>query len=463
MPVKTADTLMAFLLSYPTFNRTRDMRLVLQSGQLSQLDLSILLLDEEKSLLPRYMTEDACKSLRILNVVHPLCDESSVSIVASILQRCHYLEEFHSKLVIDLSALSNCHQLKNLRLHLQAPFNVVEEDFYLKIVDFVQSKPNLEVFSFCNIKDGSSAYKAIATILINCPKLNSVGFVDCLDALHHIRKTRGAMMKFNLKRCFWGLNEGDVPSILRVPKSSSYSEKYPDMIQNAVHMCPTVETLVINVYHEEALEHLIHLRHLRSLSIKFNYNGADNVTTLIFLLRRIGPSLEHLSLDMDDAIPVEVIRDHCFNLKSLQIYGSTVMNDDMECHLKPLKLERLYIWKAESKSLFLLLRNSPNLIELYLGNVLCLDDEFMKTILMNNTFARLIVVGIRECLLTETGINMLLNSAYNLKELFFGILEPYRSAHQLITENHLKVLHYFDTFKLKIREFYTFRPNTCSF
>ncbi|CAL1292068.1 unnamed protein product, partial [Larinioides sclopetarius] len=327
LPVKTADTLMEFLLSVPTFMRTRDMRLVLQSGQLSKLDLSTLLLDEENNLLLKWMTEDVCNNLRILSVLHPLCGESGVSVVTGILQRCHYLEEFHSKLVIDLSALRNCHQLKKLRLHLQVPFNNVTEDLYLKIVDFFRSKPNLEEFAFCNIKDDSSAYKARAEILVNCPKLVSVGFVDSLEALHHIRKIRGAYMKFNLKRCLWGLDESNVPTTERLAKSSSYSKKYPDMIQSAVHMCPTVETLVLNVYHEGALEHLIHLKHLRSLSLKFNYNCADNATTLLFLLRRIGPLLEHLSLDMEDAIPAELIREHCFNLKSLQIHGSLVMNE----------------------------------------------------------------------------------------------------------------------------------------
>ncbi|GIY46488.1 hypothetical protein CEXT_43321 [Caerostris extrusa] len=92
-------------------------------------------------------------------------------------------------------------------------------------------------------------------MLLNHPKLVSLGDTDSSRAAHHIYKTcrRDTVPRFGLKECFWGFTK-NVEEFNR--KLIVYTRKYPRIIRSSVALFPFVERLHIIVHHEDCLEHL---------------------------------------------------------------------------------------------------------------------------------------------------------------------------------------------------------------
>ncbi|GIY71408.1 hypothetical protein CDAR_189391 [Caerostris darwini] len=149
----------------------------------------------------------------------------------------------------------------------------------------------------------------------------------------------------------------------------AYTQQFPEFVKSSVALFPLVEKLCIVVYHEDCIQHLKKLKHLRVLEIDFNLcYGLSARTAFISLLSEIGPQLKQLVIVGRISVPVDVVMKYCSNVVSLELRCNTIVQGGIETDSNNFRqLEKLNIRRVNEESLEYLLRNSLNLRVLFVS------------------------------------------------------------------------------------------------
>ncbi|GIX90802.1 uncharacterized protein CEXT_135231 [Caerostris extrusa] len=200
--------------------------------------------------------------------------------------------------------------------------------FWNESVDTLANLQNLETFDIFCYRNSYSYYPLIAEMLQNHPKLVSLGDTDSSWVAHHIHTTcrMDIVPRFGLKECFWGFN-GHVEKFKESP--IAYNQQFPEYVKSSVVLFPLVEKLLIEVHHEDCMQYLKKLKHLRVLEINFNLcYGLSARTAFISLLSEIGPQLKRLVIVGRTSMPVDVIMKYCSNVVSLELRCNTIVQGE---------------------------------------------------------------------------------------------------------------------------------------
>ncbi|KAF8788835.1 uncharacterized protein LOC129957363 [Argiope bruennichi] len=462
LPSTIVNDLTKFALSQPFHERPKITELwyLITSGRLTELDLIHHDLESDSNMFLKMMSENVCKNLRSFSI--PAClRDADGSLVEIVLRFCTNLEEVHSALQFDLDILENCHQLRNLRFHL--PMNQIADNSLRKVMLSSHALKTLEAFAVCAGEDSFQSSKFVAKVLLGFPNLISVGLADSSLPLKLILKTQrnSFSLHFKLRRCFWGISHDNYLRVANTKKLSTYRKGFSKIIKMAVLSCPCTEELVINVFHEECLQHLCLLKNLTFLSINFNYCDSDYMPAWFSVLKEIGPQLKHLSVEKSSDIQLNVICDNCFNLESLRIRGKATIAEATSTIPNLPHLRRLLLMCMNEGSLMYMLSRCPLLTEMFLDCALCLDDDLLCKILKQNPLSELKVAGIHACKLSRIGFHLLLESAVKLEKVSFRSVKMDTS--DLIHKLNPKIVNYPIFNKLKDIEFFRRKLHPCRF
>ncbi|GIY71416.1 hypothetical protein CDAR_558651 [Caerostris darwini] len=352
--------------------------------------------------------------------------------LGDLIQGCPNLKTLHTAAYFDLSAIENCKRLRSIRIH--SYFHLIS-DFLEKRAYSLMHLEDLNVLSVCNAEPCFRTYECVANILIHCRNVFSVGMIDSSMAINYIINERSHAdldfpFAFRLRRCFWGYDYGK--QLERSEDAIIYKTNYTNIIRTASTACPLVEELVMQVFQKESLKPLGLLRRLSSLDINFTQCDGNFLPDFFSLLSEIGHNLKHLSLEGNVTFPVNALCNYCINLESLQIKDLAGVEDPIEPCTSLKKLKRFYVNSVNQECLQFMLKYCTNVRELFLGNVQYLDDIKMRKILHNNSLAKLELLSIDACNLSEQGLYLLVKSATNLKNFYLG--SPRYSLQSMIRE-----------------------------
>ncbi|GIY04504.1 uncharacterized protein CDAR_252981 [Caerostris darwini] len=402
----------------------RPLKLLLKSGQLQDLILDGLDFTEEQwRSVMKYLLEegDSCRNITYISVNDSFQNAEQGSL-ERLIEKCPLLEILHTMTYFNLSALKNCLRLKNVTSY----YSGLKEYryFWNESVDTLANLQNLKKFDIFQCRNSSSYYKHIAKMLQNHPKLVSLGDTDSSWAAHHIYTTcrMDIVPRFGLKKCFWGFNK-NVEEFYR--QQTAYIQQFPVFVKSSVVLFPLVEKLLIIVYHEDCIQHLKKLKHLRVLEIDFSLCcGLPARTAFISLLSEIGPQLKGLSILDHKPMPVDVIMKYCSNVVQMDLRCKAIVQGGIETdshHFR--QLEKLLLNEMDAESLEYLLRNSLKLKELLLVDALCVDDTLLHKILKKNYLSQLNTIAVYECRLSREGLKELVQKCANLEIAAFETLD----------------------------------------
>ncbi|GBM75796.1 hypothetical protein AVEN_77162-1 [Araneus ventricosus] len=274
----------------------------------------------------------------------------------------------------------------------------------------------------CNTQSHYAITKdIIAKLLLNCPKLVSVGCCNSLDAFQYIRETQDDLpTPFRLRRCYWGLKYSDFIPPQNTPEFESYQPQFSRMVKTASSMCSSLEELVIDVYDNNCVQHLVKLKNLTVLSISYEDPYDDNYQpAFVSLLREIGSQLKHLSVSAQSPIPLDIICDRCSNLVTLRLLGEVAVSNYGKKWKNLPVLKSFCVYEIQNENLQLLFQTCPNMKEIFIGSAKGISDEFMDILLKQGAFPKLEVVSVEECSLTENGILKFMSGVPTLRKVSF--------------------------------------------
>ncbi|GBM92130.1 hypothetical protein AVEN_167223-1 [Araneus ventricosus] len=455
-PTKVVEDLTT--IAYSDAKSMSSISLLLTSGRIYYLHLMMVRWELQKDLdaLLKMLSEDVCRNIRKLSIPKKLTSDG-ITLLEAVLRRCSNLEDVYSEILFDLSALTGCKEMRYLRFHVES--NNEAFDFTSRTdFDVLRLLNNLKILAFCNGHVRCFLdHEAVAKILLNSPKLISVGYVDTLNPLAYIlNKESDSPPHFELRRCFWGHSEWDLRYLRYL---NQYKSNYPEYIKMAVSFCPFVEDLVLLVFHKECLQHLTNLQHLTFLCLNFHHYGSDDyISDLISFLKKIGPQLRHIAVEAAAKMPLDVICDLCPNLESLLLVNPSI-TESAEPSLCLKRLKRLSCGNINKETLMYLLSNCRDLTELTLSRAECLEDGLLTIILKRNPLPKLKVVLIRKCSLSKDGLRLLLLRVPSLERVY--ISNKQREVIDLINELNL------ETEQLPlyayVPDFFCRRKFTCTF
>ncbi|GIY37757.1 uncharacterized protein CDAR_422341, partial [Caerostris darwini] len=381
------NDLFQFLVIYTNIKKPSPLKLLLKSGQLQNL-----MLDEcdftkiqWTSVMKILLEEgDSCRNITCIMMPKSFQNDESATL-ERLIEKCPLLEILVVSTFFNPSVLQNCKRLQVVKNYFTGKKEYTY--FWNEAADTLANLQNLEKFDIFHYRHSSSYYTLIAKMLQNHPKLVSLGNTDSSWAAHHIYTTYRMKIvpQFGLKECFWGfnINVGPNPKENRKEIPIAYIQQFPEFVKSSVALFPLVEKLCIVVYHEDCIQHLKKLKHLRVLEIDFNWcYGLSARTAFISLLSEIGPQLKQLVILGRISVPVDVVMKYCSNVVSLELRCSTNVQGGIETDSNNFRqLEKLSIRRVNEESLEYLLRNSLNLRVLFVLDALCLDDTLLHKIL----------------------------------------------------------------------------------
>ncbi|GBO05667.1 hypothetical protein AVEN_224961-1 [Araneus ventricosus] len=447
------DDILRYFLFLPHTERPKivDLLLLLTSGRLRHLNLSVFRIDEDQDLLLNILTEKSCRLLR--SITAPKSIKSYV--LEGIILLCPNLELIHSAVQFNLHTLANNKKLRILKLHLST--KSVSELFAENQVEFLRSLPNLQILSFCEQSDYFSSWKEMAAILKNCPQLVSIGYADSSMAVNEIQ---GANLQLNLRRCLWGTKFWNLNWNFESRQVSLGQELFPHIIKKAVSAYQLVEELFIVVPHGDCLQYLADLNKLILLSISFVNMSVDCTSAFISLLSDIGHQLKHVFVQHIKGTPVDIILANCPTLISLRINGPVTVSGTTASIPKSLLLKRLRLSTADDTTLLFLLPRCLYLRELFLDFAPRLNDNLLCIILNQNALLQLEVAAICDCRLTGRGVRFFLETAVSLRKVSFS---PFGAiVSRIINKYNLSVVNC-RAFNLQKKEFFHLKFNSCHF
>ncbi|XP_055930932.1 uncharacterized protein LOC129961117 isoform X1 [Argiope bruennichi] len=437
------DLLITGLSHY--YTNIDDIKLLLTSGKVERLDLSFFDLANDRDLFMTLLSENNCTNLKHL-VLHSFLKREHFPLVKAVLRNTPKLRHFHSAVFFGLDIFNHCEKLLTLKFDL--PIEQISNYFLHKNMDFSKSLKNLKVFSLGRTGDCFSVCRIIETVLLNCPELVSVGMVDSSLAIAGIQKKRKEPLRFQLRRCFWGVAYMRRFRERTVLKLFNYRSEFSAIIKTAVSSCPLVEELIIDVHDENCLQYLSQLPMLTFLVINFKHYYCSKLRDpLISLFSQIGPQIKHLSIQKVKNIPINDICEYCPNLLSLQIIGTITVSEPSAISSNLRNLKRLYVSTADQVSFRFLLSNCLHLEELFLGTALTVDDELLKYVLTKNSLSELKTIGISRSKLNKWSLRRLLKSAVSLSKI--GVSDFYYLVEELKIEMNCTQLNcmYIDAIK----------------
>ncbi|XP_055925999.1 uncharacterized protein LOC129957606 [Argiope bruennichi] len=417
-------------------NTMENLMLLFASGRIRKFDAFHWNSKKNQTWLPGILTENFCKNLLSLSLPKHFY---AIYPVKSILPFCRNLVDVHLPVFIDLEVFENCPQLQILRFH--ASDDEISHYFRQKTGDLPSTIRKLQVFSVCNCQIHYAVTKdIIAKLLLNCPNLVSVGFCNSLDAFHYIRETQDELSNpFQLRRCYWGLKYTDFIPTPDNPEFERYQSQFSHMVKVATSLCSSLEELVIDVFDNNCVQHLVKLKNLKVLSISYEDPYDDNyVPAFVSLLREIGKQLSRLSVTAQGPVPMDVICRYCPYLVTLRILGKvTISNRSKKCKRLPL-LKSLCVDVIDKEDLKLFFLNCPNMKELFVGTAVGFVDSFCETLLKKEVYPKLEVVSIETCSLTKRGLLKFLNGIPTLQKVSFEILGGTREKPKDIIKQWIK-------------------------
>ncbi|GBM98345.1 hypothetical protein AVEN_46644-1 [Araneus ventricosus] len=454
VPPRIIDDLITTSLDLPDSDnpKTVRMRLLLESGRIQHLDLAGFMMDNDQDVLLTTLSEDCCRLLKSMNIPQWIKPHK----IEPVLEICYNLECIHSEIEFDLNALRNNEKLRILKLHLSenSVFNMLDR----KSIDFYRSLQYLEVFALCSKADYFTAWRAVSTILENCPNLVSVGYADTSLAMRDIyRKKNGRYCQFSLKRCVWGSKYWSRRNILRYPTDKLI---FPNLIQTLVSSCQLIEELLMKVPNEDCLQYLAGLKNLTLLNIDFRICYDDCMSSFNSMLAQLGPQLKHIFIQNLRNTTVDVIVNNCPNLISLRIEGPAVISDTAaSSDISMQHLQRFRLSKNDPRVILFFLSNSPHLKEIYLDSAEGLNDSLLRKILERNSLSELEIASIYCCSLLR-GVRLFLQTAVSLKKASFIPIDKIVSdiSHEL--HRNIEICSFYD---LKKMEFFQRKFDSCEF
>ncbi|GIY99352.1 uncharacterized protein CEXT_85021 [Caerostris extrusa] len=419
MPAKVVDMIMKamqhpYKLPYPCISQ---LSLLISSGQLQCLDLTMhrgcprhCHRDEYDEMI-KLLTRDACKNLKSLTIPSEY-NKGMSETIPKLLENCHQLEQLRTDNFFHLGALTLCPNMRSVKISYCKNCKTMFDSSW-SIPEFQQFLKNMEVFDVLRFQNGSLLYDKIAKILLWGPKLISMGMIDTCIALDYIRE-KVEKRQFALKRCCWGKQYDDGIADQCFP---SYGRRYPKIIKNSALSCPMVEELVLQVVHQDCLQHLRHLKQLNVLILKFSRFLKDPIPALLNVLQEIGPQLKHLSVDTFITFPVNDICRLCPNLESLGLFGCASVSEPVETCESLRHLQRLYTTIVDEKSLIFLLENCVGIQEMIINDADCFDDEMLDRVLQKNMFSKLKTLYIQRGQVSERKFVEFLETAQQLENV----------------------------------------------
>ncbi|GIX75598.1 uncharacterized protein CDAR_101851 [Caerostris darwini] len=418
------NDLFKFLVLDMNIEKPSPLELLLKSGQLQNLYLEGRdFIQKQWKFIMKILSEeaDSCRNITYIALPESFQNDEN-SYLERLIEKCPSLEILDVSTFFNLSALKNCVRLKYVRNKFSG--QIEYRYFWNEAADTLANLPNLEKIDIFHCRNSPSYYKHIAKMLQNHPKLVSLGNTDSSLTAHHIYTTcrMDTVPRFGLKECFWGFNRG-VEEFNR--NQIAYTQQYSEFVKSSVVLFPFVEKLRIAVYHEDCLEHLKRLKHLRVLEINFSLCcGLPAYTAFISLLSEIGPQLKFLLIVTYSTMPVDVVMKYCSNVVHLDLRCSSIVQGGIETDSKNFRhLKKLMLREMDKESLEYLLRNSLNLKELLLYEALCLDDTLLRKIFKKNSLSQLHTIAVYECRLSREGLKELVQKCANLESVAFHTLD----------------------------------------
>ncbi|KAF8788451.1 uncharacterized protein LOC129957663 [Argiope bruennichi] len=391
---------------------------LLLTGRVKHITLQNLRLEEE--LLPTLRSFTICRRLKSLNLIN-VC-EFDLAIVSRLLEELlkalKNLEELHCSVSFSLAAIRKCKKLRIAKLHF-TPESYLD-DLLEEVDGQTQAHENLSVLTLCGRRaEEFLHFKEVAELLVNCPRLHSLGYLDVSKALRYLHGSDTSnIRKYGLESCCWREH--------KVLGWSEYEDDFLLSIRTAALACPMLKELVVKIprrHYEGAISVLRTLRNLTYLEIEFDRGKKDFRPEIFSLLSEIGSNLQHLALHRVDNIEFDAILKFCPELVSLKIDCKHVVGDWTETSANPRQLQRLAFFSSEgysgSNSLRLLLSKCCNLQELFLKNSEFLTDSFLSRLLKDNpiVLAQLKIACICDCCLTKDGLKNFLSYAKKLEKI----------------------------------------------
>ncbi|GBO14351.1 hypothetical protein AVEN_53698-1 [Araneus ventricosus] len=445
LPSGIIDDLMAS--SESSYPKTSEVLLLLTSGSLTRLHLGSFRFQKESDLFLNVIRTNCFRSLRVLTC-HSR-DNENTPLIETLIRSCSKLEEFHSSKLVNFEVFLNCKELRVLIFSL-----------YPLSCDFVDSPMNLAVLaSLRNLQVFFTSFmvsNVTAEVLKHCPQLVSVGHNDSLNALEKIHANSKRKCgtnyteisnHFQLKRCVWGKHTQNLnPETVDI---ISYKSKFPEKIRKAISLCPFVEDLIIYVHHTDSIESLKNLKQLTRLKISFHECDDDYMTNFLALLKVIGPKLKYLSVDATHPVPIDIICEYCPRLESLELARFATISRPNRPHCN-IFMKNLRVMKIDQNALLFLLSSCKNLVELFLCDAMCLDDNLLSQILRLNPLAELKICDIAESSLTKRGFRMFLERVASLQRVNFASFrrDVASICENLITELNLTDVIYGEMFDI---------------
>ncbi|GIY64089.1 uncharacterized protein CEXT_766801 [Caerostris extrusa] len=419
LPRSIASDLMKHSFSQQTLT-FENSRLLLTCGLVISLDIKHTIRRDDNLMLFQMFTKDSGQTLRCL---HLECHTfNKTRDLETLFQGCSKLKDLHIQFPFDLNLLRN-YKLRSLKLHCCKSF---EQNYSLeqdtKFRTLASSMQTLENFSICinnislamlglNVLFSFFKYKTVASILMNCRRILSVGLVDSLLAINYIHTSLGYSPVYELRRCFWRiLNYHDTNKAF-LPSS------YEQAILRAVLSCPYLKKLIFHVSYIEGIIPLRNLQNLTYLILYFSHCEGDILPTFQFLLKKIGHQLKYLAVIGIDNFPINMVCRYCKNLETLAIDGRNISFESKETSPELLCLTSLSIIDVDRSVLFLLPK-CPNLKWLSLHNAECLNDELLQTVMEGDTLSQLKQLFILHCSISRSGLRLLLERTRSIDKIY---------------------------------------------
>ncbi|CAL1292072.1 unnamed protein product [Larinioides sclopetarius] len=421
LPPKIVQDLEVFVRSRRGFSEEKEsfdvLNLLFQSGHIEKFDVFHWNSRQIQKRLPNILTKTFCRNLISLSLpkhFYAICP------VESILSTCSKLVEVHLPVFVDLDVFENCPELEILRFH--ATDDEFSNYFLKNTGEIPFTIRKLRVLTVCNTQSHFAVTKdIIAKLLLNCPKLESVGCCNSLDAFQYIRETQDDLPNpLHLQRCYWGLKYSDFIPASDTPNLESYQTRFSRMVKTASLMCSSLQELVIDVYDNNCVQHLVRLKNLTVLSINYE-DPYDEMyqPAFVSLLREIGSQLKHLSVSAQNPVPLDIICKRCCNLESLRILGEVTISNHKKKWKKLPDLRSFCVSKIQGEYLHLLFQRCPNIKELFIGSVLDFNDDFLEILSEDGSLPKLEIVSVETCSLSKDGFMRFMKSVPTLQKVSF--------------------------------------------
>ncbi|GIY49213.1 uncharacterized protein CDAR_523831 [Caerostris darwini] len=388
--------------------------MLLSSGKLRILKLCFpVFFTDICMVLPQMLTEKGCLSIKVLELDRNFQNDDS-EWLENLLQNVKFSGSLSVRALFNPLALKNYKRLKSLEV-IQIFWNQKEfSKFLSEAADTLSHLEDLEEFDVFEYTAKSSTFLTVVKMLDNHPKLASLRFTDSSRAALHIDEnhTGHELPKYGLRKCSWTYDTSPYEDI------TALNISFLQRIRSSVLLFPLVEELEILVHSEDCFECLKKLKHLRSLKMTFHIDSTYQGN--FSFLSGIGQQLRHLCIITYKEVLVNAISKYCFNLEYLKIIVSATIWDSIESSYSFKRLKRLEIFKIDANSLLYVFQNVRNLKELQFYNATVLDDQRLLEILDINplAFYHLDIVFVRNCMLSREGFRIFLEHAVKLTKAY---------------------------------------------